>query len=138
MSTRTIMLVRAVSMLTLATAGIAPLLGGCLEPGPASEVTDSDEATIELASFRQVCRDLSWGTVCVSYNFDSRTAAANVQNLMLGPWAVELKLLDRPLGSVLERWSGAMAKGQWKGIFRSGVNDGQYCGVANGSAICLP
>ena len=111
---------------------------GDVAPVAAELDTREDSSAVELTGFRQVCRSLSWGQVCATYNYDSRTAAANVQNWVLGPMPVELKLLASPGGTVLERWSGAMSKDEWKGIWRSGRNDGQYCGVANGSAICLP
>lgn len=89
--------------------------------------------------YYQVCRPNSLGEVCVSYNFTSRTAAANARNTSGSTKSIVLRLLSKPNGSVLASTTGNVTNGSWIGVPRGGVSYGPYCGVIqDGQTICLP
>jgi len=77
-------------------------------------------------------------TLCVSYNYTSRTAAANIQRHG-STQTVDLQLEQYAGGPVLASGRKSLSDGQWLGIFKSGVNYGHYCAksLIAASRVCL-
>jgi hypothetical protein len=96
-------------------------------------------ATPAQASVNQKCIDeLNQYTICVSFNTDGNTAAANVQNRG-GTVSVDLHLQN---GNGVDIVSGhkSIGNGAWYGIFKSNVANANYCALsfqAGGQRICL-
>ncbi|WP_146755497.1 hypothetical protein [Micromonospora saelicesensis] len=89
--------------------------------------------------YYQVCRPNTLGQVCVSYNWTSRTAAANAQNTTGVTRSITLRLLSQPGGSVLASTTRSVTHNNWVGVPAGNRGYGPYCGVIqDGQAVCLP
>jgi hypothetical protein len=96
-------------------------------------------ATPAQASVTQKCIDeLNQYTLCVSFNTDGNTAAANVQNRG-GTVSVDLHLQNAS-GADIVSGRKSIGGGQWYGIFKSGIANTNYCALsfqAGGQRVCL-
>jgi hypothetical protein len=86
---------------------------------------------------KQNCVDLAGGRLCVSYNYTSRTAAANAQRKG-STVSVDLAL-NRGGGTVLISGHKTLSNGQWYGIYKTGVAYANYCAYSAyiGGQVCL-
>jgi hypothetical protein len=91
------------------------------------------------ASVTQKCiQELGQYTLCVSFNTDGNTAAANVQNRG-GTVTVDLHLQNAN-GVDIVSGRKAIGNGAWYGIYKSGVANTNYCAysaMAGGQRVCL-
>jgi len=90
--------------------------------------------------YKQKCVDArapwgSFGTICVSYNYTSRTAAANLQNCC-AIRGVDLYLRDAG-GHQLASFHDILLPDEWAGIFKRGVGFAHYCAAAGITTVCL-
>jgi len=87
-------------------------------------------------NYVQNCVDLAGGRLCVSYNYTSRTAAANAQR---SGSTVSVDLALQKGGSTLVSGHKTLSNGQWYGIYKSGVSYANYCAYSAyiGGRVCL-
>lgn len=87
--------------------------------------------------FQEFCTHQNSYEICVTYNFTSRTAAANVQNEAGGARSTTIRLRSGSFsGPVLASTSLSLGAQAWRGVFKSGVATNTYCSEAqNGTLI---
>lgn len=107
--------------------------------GGKPEITALDDAGTAQTNdvFQEFCTHNNSYEICVTYNFTSRTAAANVQNEAGSARSTTIRLRRTAInGPVLASTSLSLGAGAWRGVFKSGVATDIYCSEAqNGSTI---
>jgi hypothetical protein len=85
---------------------------------------------------KQNCVDLAGGRLCVSYNYTSRTAAANAQR---SGSTVSVDLALQKGNTTLISGHKSLGNGQWYGIYKTGVAYANYCAYSAyiGGRVCL-
>jgi hypothetical protein len=91
------------------------------------------------AAYDQNCIDTLGGRarLCVSYNYDNDTPAANVQ--WDGATTTVDLALQNPNGTNIVTGRKAIGGGQWFGIYKSGLPYRKYCAYSAmaGGRVCL-
>jgi hypothetical protein len=79
--------------------------------------------------FQEFCTIANGYNICITYNFTSRTAAANVQNQTSRNRSTHIRLRNSS-GTILAQTFETLTPNEFRGVFKSGINAATYCSEA--------